>query len=428
MIPAPMTSQHPQPIRRSHLMSLCRCVGLLCLLASGRVMAEGAEPPTAGATASQRAVISLKERVSTNQSLVTLGDVAEITSTSAEFREQLLEIPLGPGPSMGRPMMVDQVQVHQRLVAMGVNLSQVEYSGSGRTVLSFAATAEDRPAPVIQQVSKVEHEPRIRIDRGKINAMLVEAFKKEFRWGEKSAMPAVGIEPHEETPPAIWAALAAGGAVRFQADQLEDLPEQWVNATVETTAGGAPLPVKLKIRFTPQLKHVAFRRAMQKGEIVQQADLMWQTSSPISGGYTDPAQVIGMECRRAFKSGEFALAADLAAAPLVRNGDIVTASLRVKGIVIRGQYKSLSTAARGESVTLVSLDDVRERVSAVVTGWHEATITSTVPENAGMSPRGVQLVNAERIAEPGPTQPAPSQAGRARSAGATGDRSGEGRR
>ncbi len=398
--------------------------GMLCAcLAGSWPNACFAEPPVTKretpstlnslgqSTAAQAsAVISLKERVSTTQTLVTLNEVAEILSSDNAFRETLGNIPLGPGPGVGRPVMFDHLQVHQRLLAMGINLSRIEFSGSARSVVSRSA-GEERAPQVIQQVSHVEPQPVIRVDRGKVEALLVTAFREQFRWGDEAAMPIVTISPHEATPPAVLQAVTDGAAIRYLAEKIDNLPEQAIQAQIIPTSGGEPQNVTLKLKLTPQVRMVAFRRAMQKGEIVQQGDLMWKLDTAQAECCTEPGQVIGMECRRATKAGELVNLKDMASAPLIRNGDIVTASLRVKGIVIRGQYKSLSTAARGETVTLVSLDDVRERVTAVVTGWHEAAITSTGGEGANPSQmRGVQLLKSSSQEDP-PAKSTPSRQG-----------------
>lgn len=100
-------------------------------------------------------------------------------------------------------------------------------------------------------------------------------------------------------------------------------------------------------------------------------------------------EVVGKEVRRSIRPGAVITSEDVQSLALVRNNDPVTVTSRAGGVSVKREMRSRGNAAKGESVTLVSLDG-RERVVARVTGYHEAEIVSpnTRGTNASLDKSG----------------------------------------
>ena len=94
---------------------------------------------------------------------------------------------------------------------------------------------------------------------------------------------------------------------------------------------------------------------------------------------TQPQQVIGREATRDLQTADAISSENVRTVPLVSSGDTITVYSRKGGVTVRIDVKSLGTAGLGESV-VVHGPDGRSKLSARVTGFHEAELTDEAPD------------------------------------------------
>ena len=99
-----------------------------------------------GATDALAAELRLREECRCTQSLVRLGDIAEIHAADAEQARQLEAIELFPAPAVGRRRFVRAREVQDLLALRGLNLSEHRLSGASRVQVSTAEAALEAPA------------------------------------------------------------------------------------------------------------------------------------------------------------------------------------------------------------------------------------------------------------------------------------------
>ncbi len=81
-------------------------------------------------------LVAFRDKASVASSLVTLGDVAELHATNAADEQRLSAVILGPAPAAGREASITFETVRSRLLAAGVDLADVEFSGPATVPIS----------------------------------------------------------------------------------------------------------------------------------------------------------------------------------------------------------------------------------------------------------------------------------------------------
>ena len=78
----------------------------------------------------QGAEIRFQKQATVSTSMITLGEIAQLKNGTEQQLAALSKVVLMPGPTPGETTRVDFQLVRSRLQALGVNLSQVQFSGS----------------------------------------------------------------------------------------------------------------------------------------------------------------------------------------------------------------------------------------------------------------------------------------------------------
>ena len=244
------------------------------------------------------ATIRLRDSAEVGSSIITLGDVAEVTDRDANRAVRLQQITLAPAPGTERPLRLDFATIRSRLLAQGVNLADIEFSG--RSVVTVTSSAE-----------------------------------------KKAAAPQL-------------LSRAVSGHVK-QAEEL----------------------------ITRAVQHVVtVKYTVPAGHVLRQDDLELHQVESTAGALTRPEDVIGKQTSRPIRPGQQIRSPDVRAIPLVRTGDVVMVYSRRPGITVKRKMKARDEGARGETITLVSLDG-RKKLLATVIGYHEAEVigSSGPPKN-----------------------------------------------
>lgn len=335
------------------------------------------------------AVIDVRSAAQATGGLIRLGDVASVLDADPETERQLSGVSLGPAPAPGRKTRITQQTIRERLLAHGMNLTEIEFTGQGvvlvetpaepKTPSSPAAASSRASAAKPVAVRPFYVSPAL---RKKAEEVLQTAFHRQYHAATSDVGPLkltvtipdddvphlVRVEPHQVR--FVETGLEWGGPQRLTAQVIE--PE------------GATRVIRLEAWLNESPQILTVKHTVSKGQILQEGDVAVMPAKGTETGLTSHHEVIGLEATRDLHPGQPLQSRDVNKVPLVRTNDLVTVRVRMPGLVVSRIFRAQGSGAEGETVSLVALEDSRERVLARVTGWHEAEIeTPGVGESTG---------------------------------------------
>ena len=120
------------------------------------------------------AELRLKSQCTPAGEVVTLGDIADISSTDARQAATLAAIELFPAPAASEEKTVRVREIQDLLLLHGVNLAEHQVSGASEVVVQAAAARPHAAAPRAMSSAEVQRQaPAVRGDR--------EVFERTFR-------------------------------------------------------------------------------------------------------------------------------------------------------------------------------------------------------------------------------------------------------
>ena len=136
---------------------------------------------------------------------------------------------------------------------------------------------------------------------------------------------------------------------------------------------------------------LTYARSLAVGEVVQPQDLIWAkaAAAPMDAP-RDPDAVIGMTARRPLREGAAVSQRDVAAAQVIKTGDMVTVTYVAEGISLSLQGKALASAAVGEPV-LVLNPASKKTLQAVAAGPGQALIGPEAQQLRPLAPAQIAL-------------------------------------
>lgn len=326
----------------------------------------------ATARAQAGALVALRPTASVADGLVTLGDVADVRGSDAAQSQKLSAIILGPGPDAGRETTVTFETVRSRLMAAGVDLADVEFSGSSLTSVRGGSNAATTPAP--------ERSPRgpSRDVRKRAESAASAAVRRYLT----SKLGSQSVAITAQVPDAEAEAIAAAESHGFE---VSGGATPWTGPQTLTLrfldAGERVRQVQVSCVVSQRPSVIAARHALPKGHVLRPDDLVWKKAESDSDATcaTDPAQLLGCETQRPVRAGQPIPADAVRSIPLVRNGQFVTVTSRRPGVAVQRVMKAKSDGTTGETIAVLTLED-HKTVLARVTGLQEAEIVDPAAE------------------------------------------------
>lgn len=158
----------------------------------------------------------------------------------------------------------------------------------------------------------------------------------------------------------------------------------WANAEglrkiVVHGAGAAPsTPSSTLAGATPaargNVEVLTWSRSLQAGEIIQPTDLLWAKAAAAPGDApSDADAVIGQAAKRPLRAGAIVQAHDVAAAVVIKSGDLVTVTYDADGVSLSMQGKAMGSAGVGEMLA-VQNPVSKKIVQTVVAGPGQAVV------------------------------------------------------
>ena len=138
---------------------------------------------------------------------------------------------------------------------------------------------------------------------------------------------------------------------------------------------------------------LAYARSLTAGEIVQPQDLVWvkMAGAPMDAP-RDADAVIGLAAKRPLREGAAVQSRDVAAAQVIKTGDLVTVTYDDGGISLSLQGKAMAAAATGD-VFAVQNTLSKKIIQAVATGPGAAAVG---PQAQGLQARSQPVRFAAR--------------------------------
>jgi flagellar basal body P-ring formation protein FlgA len=309
----------------------------------------------------QAAELRLRQHCTPQNTLVTLGDVAEIYIADAGQADALKRIELFPAPASDQPRVLRVRELQDLLALRGVNLAEHRFSGSAQVQISSDKKRADAIQPLNEQAVK------------RAQRRLQEAILKYVQAQSPGNQP---LNLQFEMTAAQQRALA--GSVLPISVRGGNPPwtgvQQFV-ISVETADGPANFP--LEVRASVPSMVVAALHALPRGAILHAADLTLVHGDPRddgeNGAFHALDEAVGKQATKAIAEGKV-LTPDAVQAPLlVRRGDVVTVYARTAGIRIHTTARAKDDGAHGDLVTVESLTD-RKSFTARVCGARETEV------------------------------------------------------
>ncbi|WP_411286624.1 flagellar basal body P-ring formation chaperone FlgA [Phenylobacterium sp.] len=119
---------------------------------------------------------------------------------------------------------------------------------------------------------------------------------------------------------------------------------------------------------------LTWARNLAAGELVQPQDVIWaKAAAAPTDAPADPDAVIGLAAKRALRAGASVAGRDVAAAQVIKQGEIVTITYQDGGISLSLQGKAMTAAGVGEMVNVQNTTS-KKVVQALVTGPGQAVV------------------------------------------------------
>jgi flagella basal body P-ring formation protein FlgA len=165
----------------------------------------------------------------------------------------------------------------------------------------------------------------------------------------------------------------------------------WANAEGLKTIvvhGGAPAPGRTAPAARGNVEVLTYARSLQAGEILQPEDLVWaKLAAAPADAPSDAEAVIGLAARRPLRAGAAVAAHDVAAAQVIKAGEMITVTYAEDGVSLSLQGKATTAAGVGETINVQNTAS-KKVIQAVVTGPGQAVVGPSATRLRAASPPG----------------------------------------
>ncbi len=315
--------------------------------------------------------IEFHSQAAVAQPFILLGDIAKITNADPEILFAYQNAKIAPAPPAGGQRLLDFDTIRTRMIALGLSTGELQFTGASRVLVENPGTAG---VSLADQPNFPAADPESSL------------AKRIAQQAIRSALSA-GLEPGElaraevllEIPPQFaryfHGTSASDWRITGWSEELEQT-HQLLFTRQQESAPVSAIPVRCAIKMPPRVLSV--NKILPAGHVVTRSDLDWVYSSE-PGGQTEIEKFLGMETANTLRPGRPIQPDDLRKKPYVRTRDLVSVFARQGGITVKQTMRALGTGGLGEIVTFVNLDG-KERLTARVTGYHEAEVVDATPQ------------------------------------------------
>jgi flagella basal body P-ring formation protein FlgA len=265
--------------------------------------------------------LTLRENVTVNDDVVRLGDLFEQPISMADS-------PVAQAPLPGQTIVLDNRFLRSLIHAYSLDWAPA--SKYQRVLVARAAQKID-PNQVNQQVKDAlrdalgtDKEVEIAFDVGDTNLVLPTNVPPTL------AVQDVRFDPASQRFAVQLIVPATGPAL--------------INRTV---AGSVHETVQLPV----------LARSVAPGEVIQQGDLDWMAvriDRVAGNAVSDPKQLVGMTARRPLRANQMLRMSDIAMAPSIHRGSMITLMVQTENMTLTAQGRALEDAAIGQPIRVIN--------------------------------------------------------------------------
>lgn len=307
------------------------------------------------------AELRLLPQCSPRGTLVTLGEVAEI-SAAAEQARQLAAIELFPAPPAGASRLLRVRELQDLLLLRGVNLAEHRFTGSSEVTIAAATSKAGLTGEAPLSLPTQKRSQR-RLEEA-LAQYLKQKTGAETPWQFRFKLTAE--QARALANPAQTLSLQ-GGQAPFTGAQIFQLtvqtPEGWkhFSVPVEVTA---PTPVVTAVH------------SLLRGAIIRNTDVVLvqaEVREGDNGAFHSVEEVLGKQTTRAVPEGKILTAEALQSQSYVHRGEAITVHARTAGIRVRTTVRAKDDGGLGDLIAVETLTD-RKTFYARVCGIREAEV------------------------------------------------------
>ncbi len=304
--------------------------------------------------------VRLKPTATIDGSLVTLGDIAELSEADEATLQRFRGVTVSPAPAAGREMRITIDTLRRELALRGIDQTRLQFAGSTETLVTREAEPQPVAAPVSTRVN-----PRV---LSNISAAISSYIA---RTGQVAGPVQVAI--HEASQTNCPAELTTHSPLTVAGGQGSMTGmQQFTISFTQTDGTVSQFPVSCTVSQKPQV--LALKHGLPRGQVIRDVDLMWIEADSATAGFADPAEVVGTETTRTVRAMTPIKPEDVRLLPLVRRNDIVSVTATVGSISVKRYCKALEEGTMGQFISLSPVDST-ERITARVSGYREAMIS-----------------------------------------------------
>jgi len=307
-------------------------------------------------------VIRLRDKVTASSTLITLGDVAEMSETDDKTATELKRLTLAPAPAMGRNLRINIDRIRRELTLRGIDQSGISFVGSSESLIVHEKRkSKSHDSPQGDQLDKLQE--------------ILSSSVRNYIQARNSDLNSIHVEVLTKQSQLILAQYDFSGSIKVSGGQSPWTgTQQFQIQFVDRQKQIQNVPLICNISMKQQA--LALKLGLPRGKVIREGDLVWVTpdnspnSKPIFSKLED---VVGTETIKNIRAQTAIHPEDIRQLPLVKRNDIVAVTARIGGVFVRRYCRSHDEGAKGQFVTLTPVDG-KEKVTARVSGFREAEI------------------------------------------------------
>lgn len=306
------------------------------------------------------AEIRVRESAVLRNSIVRLGDIAEIVSANADEAAELAAIPLLPAPAAGTETFLSSTQLRDLLAANAVDVGLIQIHGAA--TVAIATPAVDVSKPLRSEV--VASRPEREVASQQIAAAIVQYLKQQT----EHELWDVTVNADPKMVELCW---KSGPQMTIGGGQAP-----WTGRQRFTIAGVSDVDPMTTYANVVRVEMVVVAvRPIAARDFVRATDVALR---PYVGQMSDRVatsleQVVGKETQQAIRADALLYVNQVRSPLLVRKGERVSVRARAGSVVVRTYGTVQQDGSIGELVQVQALEG-RERYAARVSGLRELEV------------------------------------------------------
>jgi flagella basal body P-ring formation protein FlgA len=326
----------------------------LVVAASWSLVASGAE-------------VVLRSQATLSDSIVRLGDVADLSGAGDAEVAELAVVPLLPAPAAGTQLFLDAAKVRDLLVSAGVDVRTLQIRGARTVAINSPAAVDARSQLAIPGATTVQVTPARR-DREATSQRVAAAIVAYLRTQTGHDLWNVTVTADNDLVDVDWhfgpQITVTGGQAPWTGRQRFEVAGVGADKSVRAFAA------------VDRIETIAFAlRQIHAGDFVRTTDVELR---PYSGNIPTQAAtsleaVIGKEALQTIRPGAIVLNNLMRAPRLVRRGERVSVRARAAGVLVHTYATAQQDGSLGDLIQVQALEG-KDRFAARVSGLRELEV------------------------------------------------------